>query len=232
MSYDNKKPATSVERKSLSDLIGHFVYCDASLYDFLYKLYPSLSILTKPQGSNFISFVPSLSPQLASLISARHSNFICLSTSYADLQITVSDVAALALDFAIRFRGCRKRKVSLPSGKEFKVISSLIDFGTVQEDEESFPAVFDKVGTTHFAQEFLAYANTNTYATRSVATFIGNVYQTATTGVGSNFLQRASARLRSKIVFLPGILDSHLGDYADNDLLAFVFFHNSLFKVQ
>ena len=226
------KDVVMVERRSLADLYGHFVYCDASLYDFLYKLYPHLSVLGKPQGTGFISFVPSLSPQLASLISARHSNFICLSTSYADLQLTVANVVALALDFAIRYRGCRKRKVELVNGKEFKVISSLLDFGSVEGvDEDSFPEVFQKVGTSHFADAFLSYANTNTYAARSVATFINNVYQTTTTGVGSNFYQKASARLRSKIVFLPQVLESYLGDYSDDDLLSFVYFHNALFKV-
>lgn len=222
----------TVERKSIEELYGHFVYCDSALYDFLYKIYPHLSVLSKPQGSNFISFTPSLSPQLASLISARHKNFICLSTSYADLQLTVADVAALALDFACRYRGCRRRKVELVKGKEFKVISALLDYGLVLDlEDDSFPEVFNKVGTSHFAEEFLKYAKTNIYASRSVATFINNVYQTATTGVGSTFYQKASARLRSKIVFLPQLLDSHLGNYDDSDLMSFVYFHNNLFKV-
>jgi hypothetical protein len=140
-------------------------------------------------------------------------------------------VAALALDFAIRYRGCRKRKVELQKGAEFDIISSLIDSGSVLEVDDSFPEVFQKVGTSHFAQEFLTYASTNSHAIRSTATFINNVYQTTMTGVGSNFHQRASARLRSKIAFLPGLLESQLGDYGDKDLLSFVYFHNSLFRV-
>lgn len=227
----SSKDYVTVEKKSLDDLIGHFVYCESSLYDFIYKLYPDYAVLYKPYGSKFISTVPSLTPQLASLISLRHSNFICLSTTYADVQITLLDVAGLALDFASKYRGCRKRKITLVKGKEFDIINTLIDCpSALTEEEEVFPEVFQKVGTSAFAQAFLEYSDTNPFAVRSVATFIMNVNDTIQNGVGSNFYQRAAVRLRSKLNNLPAVLASGLGDYS-TDPMSFIYFHNSLFKV-
>lgn len=220
-----------IERRPLESILNHFVYCDNSLYDFIYKLYPHMHILSSPSGSNFICFVSSLSPQSAALITARHSNFICLSTTYADVQLTVLDVAGLSLDFASRYRGFRRRKVEVPVGKEFDVISGLLDVpGYLDGVEDVFPTVFSHVGTTNFAQSFLEYANRNDYAIRSVATFMNNVYQTATTGVGSTFYQKTAVRLRSRIVTLPQLLNSQYGDYPD-DLMSFIYFHNTLFKL-
>lgn len=227
----SNKSITTVERKSLDDLVNHFVYCENSLYDFLYKLYPDYAIIYKPYGSKFISYVPSLTPQLASLISIKHSNFICLSTTYADVQITLLDVAGLALDFANKYRGCRKRKISLVRGKEFETINTLIDNpSSLSDEEEVFPEVFQKVGTSSFAQAFLEYAEANPHAVRSVATFIMNVNDTIHSGVGSHFYQRAAARLRSKLNTLPYVLASGLGDY-QTDPMSFIYFHNTLFKV-
>ena len=227
----NNKSIISVEKKSLNDLINHFVYCDSVLYDFIYKMYPDYAVLYKPYGSKFISYVPSLTPQLASLMLARHSNFICLSTTYADVQVTVADVAGLALDFANRFRGSKKRKVNLVKGKEFEIINTLLDCpGYLEEEDEQFPEVFQTVGTVHFSQAFLNYEQTNVHAVRSVATFIMNVFNTINTGVGSNFYQRAAVRLRSKLNLLPHALASGLGDYP-TDAVSFVYFHNVLFKI-
>jgi hypothetical protein len=172
-----------------------------------------------------------MSPQTASLLTARHSNFICLSTSYADTQLTVLDVAALALDFASRYRGCRKRKVELTKGHEFQIITALLDTpGFTDIEEDTFPEVFQQVGTANFSRVFLEYSNTHPYALRSVATFMNTVLNTVQTGVGSNFYQRAAARLRSKIVFLPQMLSSGLGDYPLDDM-SFIHFHNQLFKI-
>jgi hypothetical protein len=220
-----------IERKSLDDLINHFVFCDVSLYDFIYKLYPDYAILFKPYGSKFISYVPSLTPQLALLISTRHSDFICLSSTYADVQVDVSGVAGLALDFACRHRGYRKRKVVLVKGREFEIINTLIDnpFYLVEGDED-FPDVFQKVGTSAFAQAFLEYSETTPYAVRSVATFIMNVSETIRTGVGSYFYQKAAVRLRSKLNNLQTVLASGIGDYP-TDPVSFIYFHNTLFRV-